>query len=228
MVFQYISHMKIIGLIPARGGSKGIPKKNLAPIAGSTLVGHKISQALSSKCTEVWVSTDSDEIRDESISKGSRVLIRPEELSTDESSTESVLVHAIENIPCSLNDIFVLLQATSPLIQVSSINLCISKLVENTEINSVITVREAHPFMWTTRDDLNWDPLGHSRLWRPRRQDLERSGWETGGCYAARVFAIGKEGIRSPSPTATVGVTFIESIDVDTSEDLELARSLLR
>ncbi len=219
--------MKIIGLIPARGGSKGIPKKNLAPIAGNTLVGHKISQALSSHCTEVWVSTDSAEIRDESIAKGSRVLTRPDFLSTDESSTESVLIHAIENIPCSLSDVFVIMQATSPLIEVSSINLCISKLIENSNINSAFTVRESHPFMWITKDDLNWEPLGHSRLWRPRRQDLDRSAWETGGCYAVRVSAIGKAGIRSPSPTATVAVSFIESLDIDTLEDLEVARKLL-
>jgi CMP-N-acetylneuraminic acid synthetase len=83
--------MKIIGLIPARGGSKGIPKKNLAPIAGSTLVGHKISQALSSNCTEVWVSTDSDDIKNEAVLKGAKVLDRPAHLSTDESSTDSTL-----------------------------------------------------------------------------------------------------------------------------------------
>jgi N-acylneuraminate cytidylyltransferase len=219
--------MKIIGLIPARGGSKGIPKKNLAPIAGSTLVGHKILQALSSNCTEVWVSTDSNDIKNEAVLKGAKVLGRPAHLSTDESSTDSMLLHAVENISCQPTDIFVLLQATSPLIEVDSINLCISMLVENTKMNSVISVREAHPFMWVTSDDTDWNPSGHSRSWRPRRQDLERSAWETGGCYAARVSAISKEGIRYPSPTGTVAVSFIESIDIDTLEDLEVARSLL-
>jgi len=219
--------MKIIGLIPARGGSKGIPKKNLAPIAGTTLVGHKILQAQASYCTEVWVSTDSKEIGNEASSKGSKVLTRPDYLSTDESSTESMLMHAIENIPCDLADIIVLLQVTSPLIAINSINLCISKLIDSANLNSVITVREAHPFMWVTKDDTKWEPVGHSRKWRPRRQELDRSAWETGGCYAAKVSAIKKEGVRYPSPTGTVGLTYIESIDIDTPEDLEVAKNLL-
>ena len=225
--FRYITRMKIIGLIPARGGSKGIPKKNLSPLAGTTLVGHKILQAQASYCTEVWVSTDSEDIKNEAISKGSRVLTRPDYLSMDESSTDSMLVHAIENIPCDLTDIVVLLQATSPLLEIISINHCISKLIETPDLNSVITVREAHPFMWVTKDDVNWEPSGHSRKWRPRRQDLERSAWETGGCYAARISSVSKEEIRYPSPTGTVSVSFIESIDIDTTEDLETARNLL-
>jgi N-acylneuraminate cytidylyltransferase len=219
--------MKIIGLIPARGGSKGIPKKNLSPIAGTTLVGHKILQAQASYCTEVWVSTDCEDIKNEAISKGSRVLTRPDYLSTDESSTDSMLVHAINNIQCDLTDIIVLLQATSPLLETISIDQCISMLAETPDLNSVITVREAHPFMWITKDDVKWEPSGHSRNWRPRRQDLEKSAWETGGCYAARVSSISKEGIRYPSPTGTISVSLIESLDIDTPEDLEMARNLL-
>ena len=218
--------MKIIGLIPARGGSKGIPKKNLAPIAGSTLVGHKISQAQASRCSEIWVSTDSVEIRAEAISKGSRVIDRPDFLSTDKSTTESMLVHALENIPCDLNDIIVLLQPTSPLIKIGSINLCIEKLIGNTNLNSVITVKEAHPFMWVTEDGTKWEPSGHTRSLRPRRQDLVRSAWETGGCYAARVSAIKQQGTRFPSTTGAISVSLIESIDVDSLDDLELAKSL--
>ena len=145
--------------------------------------------------------TDSDEIKNEAVLKGAKVLNRAAHLSTDESSTDSMMLHTVENISCQFNHIFVLLQATSPLIEVNSINLCISKLVENSKINSVISVREAHPFMWVTSDDTHWNPSGHSRSWQPRRQDLERSAWETGGCYAARISAISKEGIRYPSPT---------------------------
>jgi hypothetical protein len=138
-----------------------------------------------------------------------------------------MLMHAIENIPCDLADIIVLLQVTSPLIAINSINLCISKLIDSANLNSVITVREAHPFMWVTKDDTKWEPVGHSRKWRPRRQELDRSAWETGGCYAAKVSAIKKEGVRYPSPTGTVGLTYIESIDIDTPEDLEVAKNLL-
>jgi CMP-N-acetylneuraminic acid synthetase len=219
--------VKIISLIPARGGSKGIPKKNLSVIAGTTLLGLKVAQAQLSLSNEIWVSTDNLEIKEEARNEGARVLDRPEYLSTDEASTDSMLIHAIENIPCGPDDIIVLLQITSPLLEIDSINACISKLIEDKSLNSVITVRESHPFMWITKDGSNWEPSGHTRDWRPRRQDLDRGGWETGGCYAIRVSAIRTQEVRYPAPTGTINVSFLESIDIDTFQDLEVARRVL-
>lgn len=218
--------MKIIGLIPARGGSKGIPRKNLSPFLDTTLLGHKINQARMSICDEIWVSTEDLEIKTESLNYGAQVIDRPDFLSQDKSSTDSMLVHAVEYLNCDLNDVVVLMQITSPLIKVESIDLMIRKLISNPELNSVIAVRETHPFMWMTKDDTNWEPVGHSRKWRPRRQDLDRGGWETGGCYAAKVSAIRKEGVRYPLPTGTVSLSYVESIDIDTPMDLEEAKNL--
>lgn len=219
--------MKIISLIPARGGSKGIPKKNLSVIAGTTLLGLKVAQAKMTLANEIWVSTDNPEIKAEAIKNGAYVLDRPDSLSTDEASTDSMLIHAVECIPCEPDDIIVLLQTTSPLIEVNSINSCISQLIENKSLGSVITIRESHPFMWVTKNGFSWEPSGHTRDLRPRRQDLDRGGWETGGCYAIRVSAIQKQGVRYPAPTGTVNVSFLESIDIDTPQDLEMARNLL-
>jgi N-acylneuraminate cytidylyltransferase len=219
--------MKLIGLIPARGGSKGIPRKNLRMVGGKPLMGHKISQAIESLCNEVWVSTDDAEISKVSESFGANVINRPVELSTDESSTDSMLIHAVHTLNPSLDDIIVLLQATSPLLKIESLNKCIQTLIDNPKLNSVITVRESHPFMWETLDGRNWEPNGHSRDKRPRRQDLAQGGWETGGCYAIRVNAIIEQQNRYPRPTGCVGVTHLESIDLDTFDDLNIIEEIL-
>ncbi len=219
--------MRVIGLIPARGGSKGIPRKNLRFVGGNPLIGHKIIQAKKSLCTEIWVSTDDSEISQVSENFGANVINRPSELSTDQASTDTMLVHAVMSLNPSPNDIIVLLQATSPLLKLESINACINTLIENPHLNSVITIREAHPFMWETKNGTDWDPTGHIREKRPRRQDLDQDGWETGGCYAIRVSAIFEQQNRYPSPTGGVGVTHIESIDLDTFDDLRVIEELL-
>jgi N-acylneuraminate cytidylyltransferase len=144
--------MRVIGLIPARGGSKGIPGKNLRFVGGNPLIGHKIIQAKKSLCTEIWVSTDDSEISRVSKNFGASVINRPSELSTDQASTDTVLVHAVMSLNPSPNDIIVLLQATSPLLKLESLNACIDTLIENPHLNSVITIRETHPFMWETKN----------------------------------------------------------------------------
>ena len=219
--------MRIIGIIPARGGSKGIPRKNLQPIGNSSLIGLKINQAIDSICTEVWVSTEDKEISEASRNHGAEVISRPEALSTDDAGTDAVLLHAIDFLDCSDQDILVLLQPTSPLIKLTSIDACIQKLIDNPQLNSVISIREAHPFMWNTCDDISWNPEGHTRSLRPRRQDLGKSGWETGGCYSIRVGALREQLVRYPEPTGILEVGFLEALDIDTLQDLESARRVL-
>jgi len=216
--------MRIIGIIPARGGSKGIARKNLQPIGNSSLIGLKIIQGIESLCSEVWVSTEDKEISDTSRKHGAQVIPRPQDLSTDDAGTDAVLLHAIEFLNCSDQDILVLLQPTSPLIDLTSIDSCIQKLMDNPQLNSVISIREAHPFMWSTNDHIVWNPEGHTRNLRPRRQDLGKSGWETGGCYSIRVGALREQLVRYPEPTGIVEVSFLEALDVDTPQDLESAR----
>ncbi len=220
--------MRIIGLIPARGGSKGIPRKNLHNLNGIPLVAHKIEQAKKSLCEEVWVTTEDDEIKKVARKFGAGVIDRPVELATDEASTDSVLKHAVKILKVSKEDILVLLQATSPLITLDSINKCISKLINENSLGCVITLREAHPFMWTTKDKLNWEPSGHDRLSRRRRQELDISGWETGGCYAIRIGHFQKKNIRYPEPTGAITVSHLESLDIDTIEELKTASEILK
>jgi CMP-N-acetylneuraminic acid synthetase len=219
--------MKIIAVIPARGGSKGIPRKNLQDILGIPLIARKILQAKSSICSEVWVTTEDTEISEISEKYGAKIVKRPIHLSSDEASTIDTILHTLEFIKCDDDDLIVLLQATSPLVMVSTINLCVEKLISETHLNSVITIKDGHPFIWETSDGYFWNPNGHSRSKRARRQDLKQSGWETGGCYVVRAQSLRDKITMYPEPTGTVSVNALESIDIDTYEDLEIVRRIV-
>jgi CMP-N-acetylneuraminic acid synthetase len=147
-------------------------------------------------------------------------------LAEDDTSTDEMLIHAAETLKLDSSDCIILLQPTSPLLRLSSVNKCIEMLLANHELSSVITLRQAHPFMWEETEFMNWDPSGHSRKVRPRRQELSPSGYETGGCYAIRVQSLYEQGVRYPKPTGTVSVNHLEAIDIDTLEDLSLASSI--
>lgn len=217
--------MKLIGVIPARGGSKGIEKKNLRIVGENSLVEIKVLQALSSKLSEVFVSTDDDVIANVAIASGAQILRRSSDLASDIASTDAVLLHAAKQLSLDGADIMVLLQATSPLMKACRINQCVDLLLENPELNSAITIRSGHLFMWK-KANIGFEPDGHSRNFRPRRQDLAEAGWETGACYAIRVAALLDQKVRFPFPTGVVETQFHESLDIDNMEDLKVARAL--
>ncbi len=115
---------KIVGIIPARGGSKGIPRKNIRDIAGFPLIYWSIEAAKSSKLLhECYVSTEDDEIADIARGYGSNVLIRPEELSRDDTTTLAVLQHIVKEVNA---DAVMVLQPTSPVRDKTTIDDCIS------------------------------------------------------------------------------------------------------
>jgi N-acylneuraminate cytidylyltransferase len=219
--------MRIIGLIPARGGSKGIPRKNLQKVNGVPLLAHKIVQAKKSFCNEIWVSTEDSEIKRLASEFGVRIIDRPEEFSQDTSGSEEVVFHAINFLNLGENDLLIILQPTSPLIKVDSINECISKLLNNPDFASVLTIKESHLHVWSTTDNSVWEIYGPNQSARKRRQDTGITGWETGGCYALRVNKILMQNIILPSPVGTVSVNYLEALDVDTVSDLQAASDAL-
>ena len=212
--------MRIAAIIPARGGSKGIPRKNLQDLLGEPLIGRKILQAQQSICNEVWVSTEDREITEVSMGYGAKIINRPEHLSLDETNNQETVIYGFKFLDFHESDIFVLLQVTSPLLKLRSRNDCIEKLLGDSNLNSVITIKQGHPFMWETTDGNYWNPSGHTRKQRLRRQDFNRGGFETGGCYAIRVSALKDQKNIYPEPTGMVNVDILESIDIDTYEDL--------
>ena len=118
----------VLGITPARGQSKGVPRKNIKPIAGKPLLAWTIAAARQSRLIDRYVvSTEDAEIADVAAQCGAEVILRPAELATDEASTLGVLEHAVKNIPC---DAVVLLQATSPVRHSGLIDECIKKFMD--------------------------------------------------------------------------------------------------
>lgn len=116
-----------LGLIPARGGSKGVPGKNIKEIYGKPLIVWSIEHALNAKkIDKVVVSTDSDEIATIARQAGAEVLIRPDYLASDTASTLDVMIHALENYPA---DIITLLQPTSPCRSEGLVDECIEEFI---------------------------------------------------------------------------------------------------
>jgi N-acylneuraminate cytidylyltransferase/CMP-N,N'-diacetyllegionaminic acid synthase len=138
---------KIVGIIPARGGSKRLPRKNLRPLAGIPLIGHTILAAL--ECpglTECIVSTEDAEIKRVSLAYGARVIDRPAHLATDEAQTHGVVAHVLEELQAegALPDYLVLLQPTSPLRRADHIQACLEAFFASTAACAISVTREEH------------------------------------------------------------------------------------
>ena len=161
---------KITAFIPARGGSKGIPSKNIKEFAGKPLIVHSIEYALESNLIEeVVVSTDDAKITRIANSAGARVISRPEELATDTATTESAIHHYLNKFS-KKPDIVVLLQATSPLRPKGSLDKALTHFTKG-GYDSLLSISPTHRFFWRVKDD-NTAYAEYDYLYRPLRQDM--------------------------------------------------------
>jgi CMP-N,N'-diacetyllegionaminic acid synthase len=214
-----------VGLIPARGGSKGIPGKNLVPLAGRPLLAWTVAAAREARRLDrVVVSTESAEISRFAAELGVEVLARPAELARDETPMRDVVLHALEEL--GRCDVLVLLQPTSPLRRSEHVDEAVDLLLE-TRADSVVSVVEVphafRPDQLMELEDGRLVPLGPSA---GRRQD-KRPAYARNGpaVLALRPDRIGEElygGDCRPYPMAPE-----DSVDVDEDFDLELAEFLL-
>ena len=142
----------ILGVIPARGGSKGIPKKNIKSLLNKPLIQWSIEAAQESKLLDKFiVSTDDNEIASISSNLGAEVLNRPSELATDDATTVSVLQNILHEIEAS---IIVLLQTTSPIRVNGIIDKAISKFIQSESADSLATGYISHHFEWGAFENL--------------------------------------------------------------------------
>ncbi|MFH1308559.1 MAG: acylneuraminate cytidylyltransferase family protein [Patescibacteria group bacterium] len=167
---------KIVAIIPARGGSKGIPKKNIKLLAGKPLIAWTIEQAKSSKyIEEIYVSTDDPVIAEISKLYGAKVIERPAEFATDAASSESVLLHFAEQVDF---DVLVFLHCTSPLRYPYQIDEAIGAFIKD-GADSLLTGYTNDSFLWDGKgNSINYDFRN-----RPNRQDKEWEFVENGSFY---------------------------------------------
>jgi CMP-N-acetylneuraminic acid synthetase len=201
-------------LIPARGGSKRIPKKNIVDLNGKPLILYALGQALA-LTDEVYVSTDDQDIADICSNAGGKILWRPKEISGDYSTTEEVISHFLD---LEETDILVLLQATCPTIKSEDIQAGLDMM---DKYDSVISVSEENGFYW----DKNGTPINFEIGKRFRTQDIDPWYKENGSFYITKAKLFKKENILY---SERVGFVCMEnSIDIDNYYDLEIARRLL-
>ena len=222
----------VVAIIPARGGSKGLPRKNILPLMGKPLVAYSILAAKDARYVDrIVVSTEDSEIAAVAQELNVEVVARPPELATDEAPTDPVL----EQVLCRLEqdgdyrpELVVLLQPTSPLRPPGLVDACIDRLME-TNADSLLTVFEGHQFYWRRRADhleANYDPTR-----RPRRQDIpeeDRILMENGSVYVTRREVLVEHHGRLAGKVEWYVMSPDDSLEIDEPIHLQLAESLLR
>ena len=162
---------KYIAIIPARGGSKGVPKKNIKEFLGKPLIEHSINYAKESKFIEkIILTTDNEEIKKIGKDNNITVVNRPKEISGDKATTESAIEHVISLFKFSIDTTIILLQPTSPIRPKNSLDKMI-KIFNEQLYDSMLTLSPIHPLTWKVDNKKTECMYDYSN--RPRRQDFK-------------------------------------------------------
>lgn len=221
---------KVIAIIPARGGSKRLPRKNILPLGGKPLIGWTIEAAQNSTYVdEIFISTDDQEIADVASQFGIITPeLRPEELSTDTTTTQSVLFYTLERYGKDA-DIVVLLQPTSPFRTSDHIDQAIESLVEKSAFSVVSVTPCEHPPQWSNTLPDNYSMKDFLRLGDGKRsQDLGEAFRLNGAIYVYdlhRLLSIGEMAYRED--TYAYKMPNGSSIDIDNKLDFDFADFML-
>ena len=223
-----INNYSILALVPARGGSKGIPRKNVINLGGKPLILHTLEQANKSKYVDrVILSSDDDEIISVAKAAGCDVpFVRPAHLATDEATTLDVILHAIQEIKGY--DYIVLLQTTSPFRTTQDIDSCIEKCISN-DVTSCVSVTETDKspyWMYTINDEDVMSPLMGEATYS-RRQDTPVVYALNGAVYVIKCSKIKKAAPLIDKKTISHVMPKERSVDIDTMLDLKVAEMLL-
>lgn len=216
--------MKKIAIIPARGGSKGLPGKNIKKLDGLELVFWSVDFALNSEVFgEVIITSDSDEILEVCKSRSVKTVKRPEQMATDESPVIDALLHALKDFKD--DDMITLLQPTSPFRSKSVLNKALKSFGDKN--SPCVSVKEDGDSPWSAfkaQDEHFLEPLFSTDKVNQRRQDYEKTYHLTGSLYVTKLAWLRDyKNFLKPKPTFVVTNGF-ENIDIDTLEDFEFAQ----
>ncbi|WP_339898191.1 acylneuraminate cytidylyltransferase family protein [Paraglaciecola polaris] len=218
--------MRIAAIIPARGGSKGVPGKNIRILNEKPLIAYSIDQAIqSSFITDVYVSTDHKDIEGVAKNIGANVIHRPDYISGDNASSESALLHVLDSVNIEF-DYIVFLQCTSPIRTSFDIDTAVKKIIRE-QADSLLSVVQDHSFLWKLENgqgvSVNYDY--HSR---PRRQDMALQYRENGSIYIFKPDVLRKFNNRLGGKIVLYQMADDSAVDIDTEHDLMIAESILK
>lgn len=215
-------------VIPARGGSTGVPRKNVQRVGGVPLVARAVRAAAAATTVDrVFVSTDDAEIAAIARAAGAEVIDRPSAISDSTASSESVLLHALERLAEQGDadpDITVMVQCTSPFIDPSDIDATVAVITDG-EADCAFTAFRTHAFVWR-RGATGVEPVNHQAHERPRRQAREDQFEENGAVYAMRTAGLRSAGHRFFGRIALHEVPAARGLEIDADLDLVVANAL--
>jgi len=220
----------IIAIIPARGGSKGIPNKNIINFCGKPLIAWTIEQCIKAEdVNEVWVSSDDDDILDIAKQYGAKTIKRPCDISGDTATSESAWLHAIDflqqkNIPL---DVILAPQVTSPLRETIDINNAISKFVEGGYDSMFSSSTTDDLFFWE-ESDAGIDSVNYDYKNRKRRQDIKEQIIENGSFYLFKPEIIKKYNNRFGGKIGHSKMEFWKMFEIDNLDDLKMCQLLMK
>ncbi|MGW0840412.1 cytidylyltransferase domain-containing protein [Streptomyces sp. NPDC002787] len=249
---QAPSVRRVLAVIPARGGSKGVPAKNLAPVGGVPLVARAVRECKAARLvTDVVVSTDDHAIAAAARESGAEVVLRPAAIAGDTATSEAAVLHALdahEALHGSPVDVVLLVQCTSPFILREDIDGVARAIVEH-GADTALTVAPFHGFIWRDTadepataeaahpgavDGETLEPtdtdggygVNHDKSFRPRRQDRPQDLLETGAAYAMDAAGLRKHQHRFFGRTELVRTDPARVLEIDDPHDLARAQAL--
>jgi YrbI family 3-deoxy-D-manno-octulosonate 8-phosphate phosphatase len=247
---------RVLAVIPARGGSKGVPAKNLAPVGGVPLVARAVRECRASRLvTDVVVSTDDTTIAAAAREAGAEVVLRPAAIAGDTATSEAAVLHAMdahEALHGAPVDVVLLVQCTSPFIVREDVDGVVKAITEK-GADTALTVAPFHGFVWRDEADEPIAPAGiaerasvegggdtlvtdtatsggyginHDKSFRPRRQDRPQDLLETGAVYAMEATGFRTARHRFFGRTELVRTDPARVLEIDDPHDLARARAL--
>jgi len=223
---------EVLAIIPARGGSKGVPKKNIRPVLKKPLITYTISASLSSlRVTRTVVSTEDPEIARISKNAGAEIITRPDELASDNANSIDVIIHSLNVLEVKgyVPDMVILLQPTSPCRTYEDIDTAID-LFNSADASSVVSVCEMNhsPFWSFTIENDNLIPIFGEKYLNKRRQELPGAFMPNGAIYISTPGFLYKTKDFFSGKVIPYIMPQIRSIDIDTEFDLLLAEKCLK
>jgi CMP-N,N'-diacetyllegionaminic acid synthase len=231
-----INDKRVIAIIPARGGSKGLPGKNIKELCGKPLIAWSIEAGLASKyIDEVMVTTDSEEIANIARDFGAIVpFIRPAELASDTATSFDVVKHAIEFYKNELNeafDYFILLEPTSPLRESGDIDGMVEKIISvEDQFDAIVSLGEAHlhPSIMKKTDGNKIESFCKDLIMTTRRQDNAIAYFPYGVAYIVKTNIFFKEKTFYPSRTTHKIIKRYQCYEIDDIYDFLAIESIIK
>ena len=222
--------MKIVAIILARGGSKGIPRKNLIKINSIPLISYTIRQCIRANINEIYTSSDDKEILELARNEGSKIIVRPDKIACDLSTSESAWIHAIDNIPNidEENDWIFAPQVTSPIRETFDIKKGIDLAISN-KFDSIFSGVKLDDFLIWKETDENFKPVNYDFKNRLRRQDIRDFTFlENGSFYFFQPKGLKIHKNRLYGKIGICEMDKIKMFQIDHQDDIFLVENIIK